>query len=120
DARAPGRARTRRQPAEGRRPAAQAVQERPVARRRHLLVTATPMRPEPSVILLTTLIGAGQGLFLAIFTAHGLALFDLVPAADSRGFDVTGRVNALALTGAGLPAACVYLGRPFSASRAVA
>ena len=33
------------------------------------------MRPEPSVILLTTLIGVGQGLFLAIFTAHSLALF---------------------------------------------
>ncbi len=26
------------------------------------------MRPDPSVLLLTTLIGAGQGLFLAIFT----------------------------------------------------
>ena len=78
------------------------------------------MRPEPSVILLTTLIGAGQGLFLAIFTAHGLALFDLVPAADSRGFDVTGSVIALALTGAGLLASFFHLGRPERAWRAIA
>jgi DMSO reductase anchor subunit len=78
------------------------------------------MRPEPSVILLTTLIGAGQGLFLAIFTAHGLALFDLVPAADSRGFDVVGSVIALVLTGAGLIASFFHLGRPERAWRAIA
>ncbi|HMM50475.1 MAG TPA: dimethyl sulfoxide reductase anchor subunit [Burkholderiaceae bacterium] len=78
------------------------------------------MRPEASVILLTTLIGAGQGLFLAIFTAHGLALFDLVPPADSLAFDVSGSVIALVLTGAGLLASFFHLGRPERAWRAIA
>lgn len=78
------------------------------------------MRPEASVILLTTLIGAGQGLFLAIFTAHGLALFDLVAAADSLAFDVAGSAIALALTGAGLLASFFHLGRPERAWRAIA
>ena len=32
------------------------------------------MRPDASVLLLTTLIGAGQGLFLALFTAGLFAL----------------------------------------------
>jgi len=31
------------------------------------------MRPALSVILLTTLLGAGQGLFLAIFAHHSLS-----------------------------------------------
>ncbi len=37
------------------------------------------MNPALSVILLTTLIGAGQGLFLALFTAQSYALFGLLP-----------------------------------------
>lgn len=78
------------------------------------------MRPEPSVILLTTLIGAGQGLFLAIFTAHSLALFDLVPAQDGRAFDAVGSAIALLLTGAGLVASFFHLGRPERAWRAIA
>ncbi|HRA79374.1 MAG TPA: dimethyl sulfoxide reductase anchor subunit [Burkholderiaceae bacterium] len=77
------------------------------------------MRPEPSVILLTTLIGAGQGLFLAIFTAHSLAIFDLVPAQDGRAFDAVGSAIALALTGAGLIASFFHLGRPERAWRAI-
>ena len=77
------------------------------------------MRPEPSVILLTTLIGAGQGLFLALFTAHGLALFDLVPAPDGRAFDVAGSAIALLLTGAGLIASFFHLGRPERAWRTI-
>lgn len=77
------------------------------------------MRPEPSVILLTTLIGAGQGLFLAIFTAHSLALFDLVPAPDGRAFDVAGSAIALLLTGAGLIASFFHLGRPERAWRTI-
>jgi DMSO reductase anchor subunit len=78
------------------------------------------MRPEASVILLTTLIGAGQGLFLALFTAHSLALFELVPAHDGRTFDAPGSVIALLLTGAGLLASFFHLGRPERAWRAIA
>ena len=37
------------------------------------------MRPDASVLLLTTLIGAGQGLFLALFTVQAYALFGLLP-----------------------------------------
>ena len=36
------------------------------------------MRPDASVLLLTTLIGAGQGLFLALFTVQAYALFGLL------------------------------------------
>jgi len=78
------------------------------------------MRPETSVILLTTLIGAGQGLFLALFTAHSLALFELVPAHDGRTFDAPGSLIALVLTGAGLLASFFHLGRPARAWRAIA
>ena len=38
------------------------------------------MHPAFSVIFLTTLIGAGQGLFLAAFTAESYAAFGLLPA----------------------------------------
>lgn len=72
------------------------------------------------MILLTTLIGAGQGLFVAIYTAHGLALFDLVPAQDGRAFDAVGSAIALLLTGAGLLASFFHLGRPERAWRAIA
>ena len=78
------------------------------------------MRPELSVILLTTLIGAGQGLFVAVFTAHGLALFDLVPAAERLAFDVPASAIALLLTGAGLIASFFHLGRPERGWRAIA
>ena len=38
------------------------------------------MHPAISVILLTTLIGTGQGLFLALFTVQSYALVGLLPA----------------------------------------
>jgi len=71
------------------------------------------MRPAWSVILLTTLIGAGQGLFLALFAAElaglgGSTLF--VPAA----------AVSLALLGAGLAASFFHLGRPERAWRSAA
>jgi hypothetical protein len=37
------------------------------------------MHPAFSVIFLTTLIGVGQGLFLALFTVESYAAFDLLP-----------------------------------------
>jgi DMSO reductase anchor subunit len=78
------------------------------------------MRPDLSVILLTTLIGAGQGLFLAIFTAQSYALLDLLPAQDGRGFYATGSLVALALTAAGLASSFFHLGRPERGWRAAA
>jgi hypothetical protein len=40
------------------------------------------VNPHFSVILLTTLIGAGQGLFVAVFAAELCALFGLLPPPD--------------------------------------
>ena len=40
------------------------------------------MLPAMSVILLTTLIGVGQGLFLAMFSAQSYALVGLLPRTD--------------------------------------
>jgi DMSO reductase anchor subunit len=68
------------------------------------------MNPAFSVIFLTTLIGAGQGLFLALFGA------ELAGFAD-RGFLVSGGIVALVLTGLGLVASFFHLGRPERAWR---
>jgi len=68
------------------------------------------MNPAYSVIFLTTLIGAGQGLFLALFGA------ELAGFAD-HGFLVAGGIVALALTGLGLVASFFHLGRPERAWR---
>jgi DMSO reductase anchor subunit len=65
------------------------------------------MSPAWSVILFTTLAGAGQGLFLAVFALGG-------PPA----FHFTAMLVVLALTGAGLLASFFHLGRPERAWRA--
>ncbi|MDR2188249.1 MAG: dimethyl sulfoxide reductase anchor subunit [Azonexus sp.] len=75
------------------------------------------MRPAFSVILLTTLIGAGQGLFLALFTVESYATFKLLPASDSA-FLAGGSLLALALLIAGLIASFFHLGQPRRAWRA--
>ena len=67
------------------------------------------MRPAWSVILLTTLIGAGQGLFLAVFAVHPEGKFRLVVAA-----------TVLILAGAGLVASFFHLGHPERAWRSAA
>lgn len=72
------------------------------------------MNPAFSVIFLTTLIGAGQGLVLALWGAEAAGL---VPQAGGRGFFVTGGAVALLLTGAGLVASFFHLGRPERAWR---
>ena len=41
------------------------------------------MKPAISVILLTTLIGAGQGLFLAYYSAEVFSLLTLLPASSN-------------------------------------
>jgi len=74
------------------------------------------MRPAYSVVFLTTLIGAGQGLLLALFAADLLQW----PAAPSRTFIVAGATIAVALAGLGLFASFFHLGRPERAWRSAA
>lgn len=73
------------------------------------------MHPPFSVIFLTTLIGAGQGLFLAL-SALELGVFGTPPAAR---FFVVGDVIVLILLGGGLIASFFHLGHPERAWRAV-
>ncbi len=72
------------------------------------------MNPAYSVILLTTLIGAGQGLFLALYGAHLAGVADV---AAGRGFILQAGAVSLVLTGAGLVASFFHLGRPERAWR---
>jgi DMSO reductase anchor subunit len=69
------------------------------------------MHPTFSVIFLTTLIGVGQGLFLALFTEQSYSSLNLLPAQQS-GFYVTGSLIALAFLIGGLVAAIGHLGKP--------
>ncbi len=75
------------------------------------------MRPALSVILLTTLIGAGQGLFLAMVTHQTYALFGVLSPGGSRGLYGPAAAAALALLLAGLVASFFHLGRPERAWR---
>jgi len=77
------------------------------------------MKPALSVILLTTLIGAGQGLFLAVFTVQSYALVGLLPPAGGA-FYAEGGLIALVLLAAGLAASFFHLGRPERAWRSAA
>lgn len=74
------------------------------------------MHPAFSVIFLTTLIGAGQGLFLALFTGQLYALAKLLPVQEDN-FYVWGSLIALALLVLGLVASFFHLGRPERAWR---
>ncbi|MCR4297879.1 MAG: dimethyl sulfoxide reductase anchor subunit [Gallionella sp.] len=74
------------------------------------------MKPAFSVIFLTTLIGAGQGLFLALFTHQSYALFGLIPM-QSATFYGYGSVLALLFLTGGLIASFFHLGRPERAWR---
>jgi DMSO reductase anchor subunit len=78
------------------------------------------MKPEFSVIFLTTLIGAGQGLLVALFAAQVGALSGLLPGADARAFHAAGALLALLFTGLGLFASFFHLGRPERGWRAIA
>lgn len=77
------------------------------------------MKPAFSVIFLTTLIGAGQGLFLALFTHQSYALFGLLPM-QSDAFYGYGSVWALLSLVAGLFASFFHLGHPERAWRSAA
>lgn len=75
------------------------------------------MHPAFSVIFLTTLIGAAQGLFLALFTGQLYASVKLIePQAPS--FYAVGSAMSLLLLIAGLGASFFHLGRPERAWRA--
>ncbi len=76
------------------------------------------MHPAFSVIFLTTLIGVGQGLFLALFTGQVDSLAKLLPA-QSGAFYSLGSFVALGFLAAGLIASIFHLGRPGRAWRAV-
>jgi DMSO reductase anchor subunit len=75
------------------------------------------MHPAFSVVFLTTLIGAGQGLFLALFTVESYAAFGLLPL-QSSGFYALGSAVALVLLMLGLVASFFHLGHPERAWRA--
>jgi DMSO reductase anchor subunit len=77
------------------------------------------MHPAFSVIFLTTLIGAGQGLFLALFTGQLYGLAQLLPI-QGDGFYALGSLLALALLIGGLIASFFHLGRPERAWRSAA
>ena len=78
------------------------------------------MHPAFSVIFLTTLIGAGQGLFLALFTGQSYAAVNLVPSQDSASFYGLGGLIALMFLVGGLVASFFHLGRPERAWRSAA
>ena len=77
------------------------------------------MHPAFSVIFLTTLIGVGQGLFLALYTVQVYAVLGLLPAQD-RLFYAYGSAIAVVFLIAGLVASFFHLGHPERAWRSAA
>ena len=74
------------------------------------------MQPAFSVIVLTTRIGAAQGLFLALYGTELVGLGELSHS-DSQRFLVNGSLVALVLCALGLVASFFHLGRPERAWR---
>ena len=77
------------------------------------------MHPAFSVIFLTTLIGVGQGLFLALYSAEISSRLQWLPQLDGR-FYAWGSIVALAFLVTGLLASFLHLGRPERAWRTAA
>ena len=77
------------------------------------------MHPAFSVIFLTTLIGAGQGLFFALYAVEICERFELISAPAAE-FFVAGSALAAALLVAGLIASFFHLGHPERAWRSAA
>ena len=75
------------------------------------------MHPAFSVIFLTTLIGVGQGLFLALYTSQLYAVVNVLPVQDSHNFYGLGSLLALIFLVGGLIASFFHLGRPERAWR---
>jgi DMSO reductase anchor subunit len=78
------------------------------------------VRPAFSVIFLTTLIGAGQGLFLALYALEIAAKAGISGATTEPRFFVSGALIAAALASLGLLASFFHLGHPERAWRAAA
>ena len=78
------------------------------------------MHPAFSVIFLTTLIGVGQGLFLALYTGQLYSVVKVLPVQDSPGFYGVGSLIAVAFLVAGLFASFFHLGHPERAWRSAA
>ncbi len=78
------------------------------------------MHPAFSVIFLTTLIGVGQGLFLALITGQSYSAVELLPSQDSTAFYGIGGGIALLFLIGGLIASIFHLGRPERAWRSAA
>lgn len=77
------------------------------------------MRPAYSVIFLTTLIGVGQGLFLALYAVDVGVHFGAIAAPEPR-FFTCGAGTAASFTVLGLVASFFHLGHPERAWRAAA
>ncbi len=77
------------------------------------------MKPAVSVIFLTTLIGAGQGLFIAYYSAEWLVLLGML-GTPARDLSVLAAGLGLGLLVAGLGASFFHLGHPERAWRAAA
>ena len=75
------------------------------------------MKPAFSVILLTTLIGAGQGLFIALYSADWLSTLSILPPV-SPALGGQAALLGVALLAAGLVASFFHLGHPERAWRA--
>jgi len=78
------------------------------------------MHPAFSVIFLTTLIGAAQGLFLALFSSQVYAEFNLLPDVTGSNLYGIGSVISLLLLMGGLLASFFHLGHPERAWRSAA
>ena len=70
------------------------------------------MHPAFSVIFLTTLIGVGQGLFLALYTGQLYSVVKVLPVQDSATFYGAGSAVAVLFLAAGLFASFFHLGHP--------
>src|SRR5215207_2278206 len=77
------------------------------------------MHPAFSVIFLTTLIGVGQGLFVALYTADAASRLGWIAAPTPEFFSV-GSFISVAFLAAGLIASFFHLGRPERAWRTAA
>jgi len=78
------------------------------------------MHPAFSVIFLTTLIGVGQGLFLALYTGQLYSVVNVLPVQDSHSFYGIGSLLVLVFLIGGLIASFFHLGRPERAWRSAA
>ncbi|MEH6456738.1 MAG: DmsC/YnfH family molybdoenzyme membrane anchor subunit [Cocleimonas sp.] len=78
------------------------------------------MHPALSVIFLTVLIGAGQGLFLALFASEFLQSSAVLPEKFGMNFYVIGSLISVGLLALGLFSSFFHLGHPERAWRSAA